>query len=457
MSRGWVFSINSKSIFRILTAVSLLFSACKPTLDEPKYTAGSADFSRYVAIGNSLTAGYMDNAVTREGQLHSYPALLSSRFQLVGGGTFNQPLVNPGNGLGFDFLSFSAIGKVHLKNSINCLGQPDFSIEQLAGNPNDLKWIGNQGPFNNMGVPGAKSFNLYSQIFGKGGAGGNPYFYRMASDTGGAGGLSSTVLGDASRINATFFTLWIGGNDVLWNALAGGEPNGISLYDITSQPVFDASIDTILISLTSGGAKGMVANIPDVADIPYFNTIPYNGLVLDSLQASQLNAISPPGIQFTEGVNAFVVSNPGGGTIRQLKAGELLLLSLPQDSLRCGGWGTPQKPIPSTYVLDTAEIQKLQAATLAFNSKLRNTAAAKNLAYADMFSFFRNFGKGFIYNGVTFTTQYISGGAFSLDGIHPNGRGYAIITNEFIRVINAKYGSNLPLVDVNAGTGIQFP
>ena len=60
-----------------------------------------------------------------------------------------------------------------------------------------------------MGIPGAKSFNLYSQLFGKGGATGNPYFFRMASDTGATSGLSSTVLGDAAALDPTFFTLWM--------------------------------------------------------------------------------------------------------------------------------------------------------------------------------------------------------------------------------------------------------
>ncbi|MBL7923125.1 MAG: hypothetical protein JNL88_02905 [Bacteroidia bacterium] len=435
----------------------MLFAGCKPDLNEPKYTAGDADFSRYVALGNSLAAGYMDNALTLEGQLSSYPALLASRFKLVGGGSFNQPYVHPGNGFGFDFFTQTAVGKVILVNAQNCLGQADIEVKELSGNPADKDWIGNKGPFNNMGVPGAKSYNLFSQIFGKGGAAGNPYFFRMASDTGGASGLSSTVIGDAALVNPTFFTLWIGGNDVLWYATAGGEPNGIPFFEITPVSTFEAAIDTIVRALTAGGAKGLIANVPDIADIPYFITIPYNGLQLTAAEAVALNAVSPPGISFQAGANAFVVSNPGGGTIRQIREGELLLLSISQDSLLCGGLGTPQKPIPSRYVLDSTEVQNIRQATLAYNSKLRNAATAKNLAYADMFTFFKTFTSGFQFNGASYTTAYIQGGAFSLDGIHPNSRGYAIIANEMIRVINARYNSNLPPVDVNAGTGILFP
>ena len=52
---------------------------------------------------------------------------------------------------------------------------------------------------------------------------------------------------------------------------------------------------------------------------------------------------------------------------------------------------------------------------------------------------------------------FITGGAFSLDGVHPNGRGYALIANEFIKAINAKFGSTIPYVDVTAHPGIIFP
>jgi hypothetical protein len=61
------------------------------------------------------------------------------------------------------------------------------------------------------------------------------------------------------------------------------------------------------------------------------------------------------------------------------------------------------------------------------------------------------------YNGAAYSNAYITGGIFSSDGLHPTGRGYAIIANEFIRVINTVYKSNLPPCDVNSYAGFQFP
>ena len=40
------------------------------------------------------------------------------------------------------------------------------------------------------------------------------------------------------------------------------------------------------------------------------------------------------------------------------------------------------------------------------------------------------------------TSELVRGGAFSLDGVHLTARGYALVANEFMRAIDATYGSN---------------
>ena len=216
--------------------------------------------------------------------------------------------------------------------------------------------------------------------------------------------------------------------------------------------------DSVVSAVTANGAKGAVLNIPDVTSIPFFTTIPFNGLMLDSLQALQLNGLyQGSGMQFQAGANAFViqdVSLPSGR--RQLKAGELVLLSLSQDSLKCAGWGTV-KPIPEQFVLTQDELTRIAAATLAFNTIIHDVALLNNLPVVDMNAYLRTAVTGIKYNGVTFNTQYLSGGAFSLDGIHLTPRGYALVANEIIRVVNAYYKSTIPAVDANAYSGIRFP
>ena len=76
-----------------LSLVGLLF-ACKPEIDEFDASAGSADFSNYISVGNSLTAGYADGALYASGQENSFPSIMAQQFKTVGGGEFVQPVVN---------------------------------------------------------------------------------------------------------------------------------------------------------------------------------------------------------------------------------------------------------------------------------------------------------------------------------------------------------------------------
>lgn len=456
MSRALASTIVSDCMFRIFIIVSMLLSSCKPELNEPNYTAGDADFSVFLSIGGGTTAGMTDNALLPSGQLNSFPALLSTRFQLVNGGAFIQPVTSLVNGFSYDFLASKGTGKTYFTNKSDCKGLLFLKSDTLPFDSASFRWLGSQGPFNNMGVPGARSFNFYSQTFGKKGLSGNPFFFRMASDTGGTTGLSSTVLGDAARVEHTFFTMWVGMEDVLFYALSGGEPSS-AFFEITPVVQFNAAVDTIVNALVANGASGVVASIPDIEDLPYFNAIPYNGLSLTQAEADSLNQVSPPGIGFEAGLNAYVVANPGGGSIRQLGKGELIMLNVSMDSLRCGTLGTPQRPILSTQVIDSSELALLHNAVTSYNNKLRNAATARNLAFADMHALYKSWSRTSGYNGAAYSNAYITGGIFSSDGLHPTGRGYAIIANEFIRVINTVYKSNLPPCDVNSYAGFQFP
>jgi hypothetical protein len=64
---------------------------------------------------------------------------------------------------------------------------------------------------------------------------------------------------------------------------------------------------------------------------------------------------------------------------------------------------------------------------------------------------------GLVEQGVQLSSAYISGGIFSLDGVHLTPRGYAIVANGFISAINAKYGSTIPPVDISNYNGVKFP
>ena len=469
-------------------------------------TSGEADFSKYVALGNSLTSGYRDGTVYLDGQLESYPAMIAEQMQKAGGGTFTQPLV-PDNIGGFaNIPGFK--GKLTLQ-VVNGSLTPIYSTAVSA-----LDRL--TGTYNNMGVPGAKSFHLvangYGNMAGLAGGTANPYFVRFASSS------TTSVLEDAKAQNPTFFSLWIGNNDVLSYATSGGvgtnqtgntNPSTYSSNDITDPNVLAGAIRTVLEGMRSVGAtKGVIANIPNVTSIPFFTTIPYNAVPLDEAQATALNAqlvgrlkpvltalgqgdrlktlvvgqnpllikdedLTDLSSQITaaltrNGVSAAEATFIGTtyGQARHTTSEDLVLLSTkPVINTDVANVSDPFNKLGITYpledkhVLTKSEVAQVQTATNAYNTQIKALAEAYGLAFVDANAKMVELGKnsGIQYNGVNYSTTFVTGGSFSLDGVHLTGKGYAVIANEFIKAINAKYKSNLRQVNPNNYSGVKFP
>lgn len=444
--------MNSYRPLLLAAGAALVFGSCRPNLTPAPYSKANLDFTRYVAVGNSLTAGYADNSLYRAGQMVAYPSMLSWSFSRMGPSDYKAPLL-PGEsgwpdaklilGMSTDMKGNTSLGPVPYPNQLDTAGS---SIN-----------ISTQGPFNNLGVPGIRAIDYLNPFYGML----NPYAARFYAST--------NPLKELDRIKPSFFTMWLGNNDVLGYATSGGvgKSSGgspFSLADrnaISGTDYFAAGIDSALMHLTAdSNAHGAIINIPDVTSIPFFNTVPYNGLVLSRQgQVDSLNmAYHTTGITFTLGANPFVIEDNSVPVIHRRLAheGELILLTVPQDSLRYAGWGSI-KPIPDRYVLDAGEIQAIQQATSIFNGILHSRAEAHGLAYVDINAFLKSLAPGILYHGVNFTTEFVRGGLFSLDGVHLTPRGYAMVANEILRSINYYYGASLQMVDVNAYEGIRFP
>ncbi len=510
--------------FKWLFLVSLTFVACNNSDDvtvDPNssdgmpLTSGSADFSKYVSLGNSLTAGYSDNALFIEGQKGSYPAILAQQFALAGGGEFKIPFMNDnvgglllgGTPVAGPRLYFDGSGPVPVS------GTPTTEIT------NHLT-----GPFNNMGVPGAKSFHLLAPGYGNaaGVATGqaNPYYVRFASSA------TSTVIADATAQNPTFFSLWIGNNDVLAYATSGGtgvnqtgnlNPASYGPNDITDPNVFASVYNTLVTNLTANGAKGVVANIPYVTSVPFFTTVPTDPIPgLPAASAAQLNqlfgginaALTANGLptRFVtlvadDGNSATVEKNPllikdesllnisaqitaaltptlGAATATYLgsiygQARHASSAAASRDYILLSARsviGTTQSGAPSPFntigvsypmqdstTLTASETAEVKLATDAYNSTIQSLASSKGLAFVNTNTILAQVANGGIsLNGFTMTSTYVTGNSFSLDGVHPSPRGYALIANKFIEAINATYGSNFKGVDLG-NYRILFP
>ena len=443
----------------VALVISLLFCySCKTNIESPVPLPGDADFSRYVSMGSCFASGYTDGALYNEGQQNSFPSMLAKVFSEAGGGVFKQPTVNSEIGIGLNGNS-----KMLLTYGNLCNGTTGYNTPYAAPTGDQSVWnnsIASEGPFNNLSVPGTKSYNFRDQYFGSGIlVGGNPFYSRFAKIPG-----TSTLLSEAVDIDPTFFSLHIGREDIYNFAMNGGDDDPAD--SITSSSYFNSNVDIILTTLVSNGAKGVIANIPDVADFPFFTTIPFNGLVLTATQAQYLNSIFTsidPQIIFHEGNNPYLtadISRPSG--LRRLKEGELVLKSVSIDSM-CVGFGSFNQstmtawPFEDKDVLDLAELSLIRSRIFDFNQKIKTTADQNNLAFVDLYDFFRRLSNGIVFNGVKFNSEFVNGKAISLDGLYPTPQGYALIANEFIHAINSKFGSTLHEVNANSYPGIHFP
>lgn len=448
------------------TLLGIVLSCNYDFPEKTEATAGSADFTKYVAVGNSLTAGYMDAALYDRGQQNSFPSILANQMKTLGGGEFNQPDINSVNG-------FYAVGPNNVilgRLKLNAQATPSPTIPGDVPTP----YTGDKTKLNNFGVPGV---TLGTALIPETGGNPqhpayNPLYARFASNPG-----SSTLIGDAAAALAnggTFFSFWLGNNDVLGYA-TGGASNPEILTPIDQ---FKARFDMALGAMLSvEGVEGVVANIPNVTDIPFFKTIPYNPIPLTQEQADQLNKgyekfnggvtlynsipglpeeRKRPNITFAAGKNGLVIEDedlaevPGLPKYRMASPTDFVTLTIPQDQL-AKGMGT-QTPVPDQYILTPTEISQIAEIINAYNNHIATTVGSNaRLAFVDINKIFSEVAKGTTsVNGISFTASIAPPfGAFSLDGVHPNARGSAYIANQFIDAINKKFGSDIPMVNPN--------
>ncbi|MGB0836938.1 MAG: G-D-S-L family lipolytic protein [Flavobacteriaceae bacterium] len=532
-----------------IATVAALFASCDedyvavnplepvaPTPDDTEYVSGSADFSTFVSVGNSLTAGYSDSALFIDGQTTSFPNTIAGQMALAGGGDFTQPMM--ADNLGGMTLGGNPISgnRLYLADPFGTPGPVPVAGQGTTEVSDKLA-----GPFNNMGVPGAKSYHLlapgYGALAGVATGASNPYFARMSTSE------TTTVMADAMEMNPTFFSLWIGNNDILGFATSGGvgvdqtgnpDPSTYGGNDITDPAVFAATYQGLVQTLVSGGAKGIISNIPDITTIPYFTTVPYNALSPDALgdQIPLLNqvygalngvyayagvegrdiyfsdAMANPVVVFDEEladmgatISAVLGASPefalfvqslglpaeavplvaqlmgdtygqsrqanaedllvftsatAIGTVNEKRVGELVLAGLSPEMAGTFSVEGVTLPLEDKWVLTVEEKEMVSTAQQAYNLTI-STIAENNsdIAFFDAEAAMQELaGAGVTMNGLTTTATYATGGAFSLDGVHPSPRGYAIISNMMMEVINGTFGSNLPPVNVKDFKGV---
>jgi len=389
----------------------LRFAACVALLGLAAASPAGAqtNFTTYVSVGDSLAAGFESGSLVETHQTRSVPALIARQ---AGVQNFQQPLVSePGIPAELTLVTLVPATLVAPKSS-------------TTGAPKNLALA---RPYNNLAVPGATTVDALTRTTDQGGL--HDIILR---------GLGTQVQ-QASALRPTAITLWIGNNDVLGAALRGRAVDGLTL---TPTATFRTVYGQIVSALKGTGAFIVAANLPDVTAIPFVTTIkPY---------------VTNP----STGVPVLVSGQrvPLLGATGPLPSNALVTLAA--SSLLAQGIGIPSSlggtgvGLPDEVVLDPTEIAVIKDHVDADNQAIKDICAAAQVPVLDVHAIVNEFAtRGRSVGGIQLTNSYLSGGVYSYDGIHPNDVGYAVLANEWIRVINAAGGS-LPSVDLGAVLGV---
>jgi hypothetical protein len=279
-------------------------------------SAGSADFTNFVAIGNSFVAGMQGGALFDEGQANSLPALLNNQFECVGASAdFDQPDINAT--LGWNLFitqpvlsdpTKPVLGRMKLEytGEFDC-GTEDESVlptpqAYAAGNlealPNPTYNPGfiygngsTKATLNNFGVPAVVlGQSLITQTGNWAGTSDprfNPFYARLEYP----GDGSATMISDVIEADPTFFLFWLGLDDFFLHAAYGGDPAKAPLTSTANDlsgfgGQYAAAVGSIMAS--DPNLKGVLGNFPDIFKMPHFTAVSYNPIPLDATTAGQL-------------------------------------------------------------------------------------------------------------------------------------------------------------------------
>lgn len=431
----------------ILIATALIFAGCSvsyPDADSGNFQSGNADFTSYAAVGNSLTAGYQSSGLRSVNQANSYPQMIAHQLQL------DALTYNP-------FPDSGTAGSLFLTGFSATTGSPIFVSSKISTTPTNST---QPTPYGNLGVPGAFLYDfLYAtnqndswQAVFSSGASKNALFDAIVRGT--------TQFNSLKALQPTFITFHLGNNDILGYATNGAGTNGafggtVPPYTPVnrSDPAFAAlsGIETLLggrritfdslytkavDSLMSLDANIALVNIPYVTSIPFFTTLNKDSLTVN------VNPLTKAKIYTTESNVKYITllaSNYLGRT--DFGAGAPAPYGL-----------HPANPLGGQFTITETEATNIKNIIDGYNAIIDAVAAAKNLPVVDVNSFFSEVAAvsgpakpGYaIGGGIVVKTDFISGGLFSYDGVHPTSLGYAILANKIIETVNSFYGSSIP-------------
>lgn len=383
----------------------------------PSPVRAQVSFDSYYAVGDSLAAGVSSASLVETHQRFSMPALVARQASIP---QFQLPLVST-PGLPPELELASLFPAVIVPSSV------------IPGAPLNL---GLTRPYNDVAVPGATVEDALSRQTDEGG------FHDLILR--GLGSQVEQVVG----AQPTLVTVWIGNNDVLGAVVRGRAVEGETLTPVDA---FRQSYGEVIAALQGTGAAVVAANLPDVTRIPFATAIPR--VLLDPLTGKPVEI---------DGQQV-----PLWGPEGPLPEGSLVTLAA--SSLLAQGVGVPQTLggnariaegrckgcLPDEVVLDPGEVAAIRARVDDDNAVIEQVCQAAGVPVVDVHGLVDSLaGPGVQVGGVTFTADFLTGGVYSYDGIHPTDLGNALITNEWIHAIDG-LGGDLAEIDLLPFMGLS--
>ena len=432
--------------FRVGGLLLLGATACLGESDVPLDAfpdrTGSLDLSRPLAIGDGYLAGVQDGALFESGQETSIPALLAG---LVGTADFVQPLVaDPG---------FATGGENGGRLALVQVAPPVIERRPRGGPPLET---GLSRPYNNLGVPGALAFEALATRSSATSTTGNLFYDLVLRDRG-------TFAQEAASLDPTFLLVWLGTTDVLDYAAAGGDP-ALAPGLPTSPATFESALGPLLDQLVQLTEDIAVFNVPDVTLFPFLHAVP--PIVIDPLTGEPRTiTIFEEVVDPVTGDTLIVqrqVPVPLIGPDGPLGPGDLVTLEA--GPLVEEGIGVPIEqdglgiPLPDRVVLDVGEQFVARDAVAGYNLALERLTAARGLALVDAHDLVQDLStaEGVVSDGVRLGDEWLTGQAFGLDGVSFTAKGYGLLTNRLVDVLNGRAGSRLPHVRTALLPGISL-
>jgi hypothetical protein len=412
MKRNWSVSAG------VLAVVVL--AACSD--DRTTGPAGQEAFSRYVAIGTSLSMGVQSDGVVYFSQQHDWTALLSHQAFAQ----YTQPLVAPPG-------CFSPlIAPLQFSRRLSGISAAANQTTSIPDTTCALFGTTITLPTSDVAIDGA---NTYDALF-------------VTPETASVEGVKrrrqyrlvlpakTTQVTAMMRQNPTLVSVELGANEALGAASGllfpkagyrGAASAGTFVPNAVWQPVYDALID----SVKKTGAKVLLVGVPKTNGFVSLRT--GDELYADRAAFQNFGVIIAADCQGS--ANSIFVP------IKVLNAIGAAQATGSAQTLSC-----TDTPGAQDNILTPADVQLIDGVIAGMNGHIQSVAQTNGWAYLDLSTVWAQW---VTRRGPFSVVQLLGclrpyGQYVSLDGVHPNAQGYQEMANAAAAALNTTYGFAIP-------------